>query len=241
MGKERIKEPLPDSFKSNDPDNNTLIEGDKPIADSFNQFFSDIGENLAKKFPSEETSFQKYLEPIESEIYNFDTIVEERIDSIIRKMKNKKSSSFDNISNWLLKQIRPEITKPLTILVNLSLKNGYIPENYKLAKIVPLYKSGCKQTFGNYRPISLISVLSKILEKIAYQEIFFHFQQHISPNQFGFRPKHETQHCIMNFMNNIYTNKNHKFHLSICLDLQKAFDTCCHSIIFIKLKHYKIQ
>ena len=80
-------------------------------------------------------------------------------------MKNKTSCGYDQISSNLLKQIYPSISTPLIHLFNLSFQTGYIPDNFKVAKVIPIFKSGDKHSFNNYRPISLISNMGKIIRK----------------------------------------------------------------------------
>ena len=79
----------------------------------------------------------------------------------------KSSQGFDNISTKLLKSTIDEILIPLTHIINLSIQSATVPEKIKIAKIIPIYKSGEKDIFNNYRPISLLPALSKIMEKIV--------------------------------------------------------------------------
>ena len=85
---------------------------------------------------------------------------------IITGMKPKRSTGYDGVSNKLLKQISQQIIKPLTHLINLSIDTNYVPPEWKTARIIPLYKSGPKDDCSNYRPISLLPTISKVVEKV---------------------------------------------------------------------------
>ena len=158
----------------------------------------------------------------------------------LSKLKPKKSSGEDNISMFLLKEIANEIINPLIHLFNLSFKTGFIPQNYKCAKVVPIYKAGEKNRFNNYRPISLLSAFSKVLEKIvAIQMLKFLDQNKILySHQYGFRPGHDTTQPLLNLMKKIYDNLNKatsEFTINIFLDLAKAFDVLDVNILLKKL------
>ena len=133
----------------------------------------------------------------------------------------------------ILKEIIPSIVIPLTHLFNLSLKTGYIPDNYKCAKVIPIYKDGDKNKFTNYHPISILPAFSKLLEKIVARQMFKYLNKYniFYVHQYGFRPKHSTNYPILQFLDQIHTALNKpmsEYTLSIFLDLKKAFDTCDH-------------
>ena len=132
------------------------------------------------------------------------TIEEELLD-IVRSLKNKKSPGFDCIKNDLIKHVITGILKPLTHILNLSMSNGVVPRHMKIAKVVPIFKKGDPQLLTNYRPISLLSSFSKILEKLVYIRVikFFNRTNIFSHFQFGFRAKHTTTHAILHFIDKI--------------------------------------
>ena len=144
-----------------------IVEQSKEIANSLANHFANIGKTLSDKLPQPKNSINSYINKIPtcpSSMYLNPTCSLE-IDDIIRNMQNQKSSGYDNISNQMLKWLLPVITRPLSIIFNMSLEQGIFPNNMKIAEIVPLHKGGDESQCNNYRPISLLITISKILEK----------------------------------------------------------------------------
>ena len=114
------------------------------------------------------------------------------ITDIVSNLNNKKSSGFDNINTVILKGIIAVIVDPLVHIFNLSFLNGEVPNVMKIAKVIPLFKKGDNQDVNNYRPISLLSSLSKVLEKLIHKRTisFLKDQNILYDFQFGFRDKH---------------------------------------------------
>ena len=145
-------------------------------------------------------------------------------------MKPKTSAGVDSVSNKPLKQIAPIILGPLHYLINLSLQTGFVPQQLKVSKVIPLYKinSGDKHNFSNYRPISILSSFAKLIEKIVCAQLMNYLNNNdlLYKHQYGFRGKHGTSHPLLHFTNNVHDALNSdKFNLSIFIDLKKASDT----------------
>jgi hypothetical protein len=94
---------------------------------------------------------------------------EMEVTDIIKGLGNKKSTGIDDIPEFIIKKCYPRVTNALTYIINLSFSSGYFPDQLKIAKVKPFYKKGCDADVGNYRPVSLISVFSKITEKIMHK------------------------------------------------------------------------
>ena len=158
-------------------------------------------------------------------------------------MPSKRSSGYDNISNILLKDIVTSIVDVLCIIFNKSLELGEFPSTMKLAEVVPLYKGKEHYLETNYRPILLLTRISKVLEKRVYQQIYSFLQNtgQLYENQYGFREAHSCEHAIRKVVNGIVKSlENKETSACVLLHLSKAFDTIEHTIMLEKLALYGI-
>ena len=156
-------------------------------------------------------------------------------------MNSKKSSGHDGLSLNLLKDIKLELAQPITLIINQSLNTCIFPDKLKIAKITPIHKQNDKTQADNYRPISLLPAISKIIEQAIFNQIttYFNTNKLFHNNQYGFRKEHSTELAALEVIDRITCNMdNGKIPFIIHLDLSKAFDTLDHNILIEKLKFY---
>ena len=155
---------------------------------------------------------------------------------IIETLKPKSSSGIDGISNKLLKLIKNGILVPLTLIMNQAIENGIFPERLKIAKVIPLFKTNEDYLFENYKPISVLPSLSKILERVMHSQLVSYFSRFnlFYDKQYGFRSSHSTELAALEITNRIINSMDKKeVPLAIFLDLSKAFDTIDHNILLL--------
>ena len=216
------------------------------IKNEFAEYFSKIGKNLANVTPNSVTDISTYLNkiPINNKSIFLSPCTSFKITIIVSSLKPKASSGYDRITNILLKELIGMIVIPLEIVFNQSLELGVFPQAMKLAEVVPLYKKGSPHLIENYRPISLLITLSKILEKIIYSCVYTFLNEtgQLYNSQYGFRSNHSCEHASSELVGNIVRKRELGEHtMSVYQDLLKAFDTLEHCTLFNKLEIYGIR
>jgi len=222
--------------------NDTNITDPHDIANKFNEFFSSIGTQYANSIPDVAgKNFSDYLQhPITSN-FSFRLVSQSLVSNIIDNLSSKNSCGHDGISVKLLKHVKMELVPSITSIINQSLHHGIFPDQLKLAKITPLYKSGPKNEFNNYRPISILPSVSKVLEKVISSQLIEYFEANnlLPISQYAYRKGHSTEHATLEFVDRLMNMlEQDKIPLSIYIDLSKAFDTLNHHILLEKLKYY---
>lgn len=145
--------------------NDNKISGDENLANEFNNYFSNIGSQLAENLSPSDLNPICYVTPGDS-VFEFKTITRSEVENVLYGLKVRKGSGLDKISNKLLKAAGTSIVSSLVYIFNLALNTGTFPDDMKIAKITPIFKSGDKTDCGNYRPVSVISAVAKIFEKL---------------------------------------------------------------------------
>ena len=203
MNKKKSKVEFPTYFLNN----GKYVCGAKNIADKFNEYFTEIGPSLASEIDvSNKSPFNTYLtSPCTSSFY-FQYTNPSGILKIIQGLKPKTSAGYDHLSSKVLKDIADIVSTPLSIIINQSLCSGIFPSKLKIAKVIPLFKKGDIQLFGNYRPISLLSSVSKVFEKAAYGQLYEYFSSHalFYDSQYGFRKYHSTELAALELVDRIH-------------------------------------
>jgi hypothetical protein len=177
------------------------------ISNEFNNLFSTIGSKISNDVQPTDRPPESYIPdpPDNAPELSFDNIAPGQIIEIIKSLQNKSSLDLDGLSLKFIKFIALEISSPLAFIFNLSLSQGIFPDKLKTSRIVPIFKSGDKRLCDNYRPISLVSTLSKILEKIVATKLtnFLEINKLLYEHQYGFQRGKSTEQNLLHVINYI--------------------------------------
>ena len=232
------------------PDNMTVNGAEcsdkQAIAEHFNSFFASVGELNSKNITEHgDSSYRDYLsERIESN-FEFRLVDSHNIKQIIKGIKTSRSNGHDGISSELLKLIsKIDIADSITLIINQSLKSGIFPNQLKIAKVTPIYKKDDKKIITNYRPISVLPVVSKVFETVIHEQLSDYFLSNnlFSAQQYGFRKNSSTELAALELIDRLLVQlKNHKIPINFYIDLAKAFDSLNHDILLDKLSYYGVN
>ena len=224
--------------------NGVTITDKIEIVENLNQYFVNIGSQLAASIQPAHSQFSDYLKPTNINSFMFFPTSSTEVINIVSNFQNKQSFGFDNIPVNIMKSSISYVAEPIAAIINSSLDSGIFPDILKVAKVCPIFKNGDKSDFQNYRPISVLPSFSKIFEKVVQSRLlsYLHLNNILCSNQFGFRKNHSTYMALIELYDKISLaiDKN-EYSIGIFIDLSKAFDTLDHNILLKKLYHYGIR
>ncbi len=228
-----------------------IFEDMETKAEEFNNFFADVGKNTyeltQKSLTNNDLDFSQLSAVIcDNRNIKFrpQPVNVETVTLTIKNLKETRSVGCDGISLKFIRDALYVIISYLTCIINTSLTTGVFPQVWKHALVIPLFKKGDQDSVNNYRPISLLPILSKIIEKIVSTQLLDFLLKHnlLSNCQHGFRPNFSTETALQKITDTIYNNMDRKMIslLSLC-DLSKAFDSVNHSILLNKCAKLKVD
>ena len=184
------------------------------------------------------SGYEEYLQTA-NERFQLEPIEVSDVEEIMSIQQPKLSYRLDTINNQIVKTASMQLSKPMCIIVNKSISEGIVPSIYKKARIIPLNKKGPTNDCGNYRPVSLLPSLSKILEKAVCQQMMFYLNKNqlLCKDQFGFRRRNQTSHVLQSMLNSIVeSSRKNEVTIGTFIDLSKAFDCLQYSQLFNKME-----
>ena len=200
------------------------------LAECFNNYFTNIGPDIAKNIDNGDRNFKDYITTTTSS-FNFQTVSESNVYRLLLSLNPRKSTGIDKIPAKIIRIAAPVITNSLTKIFNMAIISATVPFEWKVARVTPIFKNGPRNLLNNYRPISILPVVSKLFEKVLYEQLHEYLvtQELLSPRQFGFRKFHSTASALLDSTNEWFINMDRGlFNIAVFLDLQKAFDTINH-------------
>ena len=205
-----------------------------------NEYFCSVGDKLSKKIPDKENTLLKGDHDINPTAarFTFSPMQPPELLKAINKFKTAQGSGLDRISSFFLKAGMPILAQPLSQLFNLSLSLGLFPDCWKIARVAPIFKDGPADESSNYRPISVLPVVSRFFEKLIYEQLYHYLDSNklIFGKQSAYRQLHSVLSCLLKCTNDWYLNlEGGKYTAVTFVDLKKAFDTVNHEILLQNL------
>ena len=218
---------------------NKFVTDFKEKAEIFNPHFATQCSLISNssKLPS-------YIRYLTDNHLSFVSFSHDKISKVIQNLNPNKAHGRDNISIRIVKVCGPTIYKPLEIIFNQCLETGVFPSEWKKGNIAPIHKKGDKQMVQNYRPVSLLPICGKILERLMFNEMFEFFIENklISSSQSGFKPGDSCINQLLSITHEVYSSFDEGLEVrSIFLDIAKAFDKVWHDGMIFKLTHNGIS
>ena len=179
------------------------------------------------------------MKKIQFEELNFD-----KFEEAFKSLKRIKAAGFDELSSNIITDAYDTLKNILFHVFKISIQQGIFPDSLKIAKVTPIFKSGDKDNVSNYRPISILPIFSKVLERIMFNRVYNHLDSKglLYEKQFGFQRNNLTEHAILQLTRDITGSfEKAEYTLGVFIDLSKAFDTADYQILIKKLQYYGID
>ena len=206
--------------------NGKVVTGDGELAEALNQHFVSVGPKLAERIKTTPNdSPLKHIKPNDSATLILKPVTNSQVLKGLKQLKNGKACGPHKIPTTLVKDAANFISYPLTLIYNSSIKNGIFPDLWKIARVAAIFKSGKRCDSNNYRPISVLSIFSTVLEKIVHDQLheFLKVNGILTNNQYAFRKLYSTIMSLINSTEHWLENAdNRKLNMTVFLDLKKS-------------------
>ena len=221
-----------------------LTSNPTEICSAFGEYYTNIAPQLASKMPPSSKSYTTYLKGLYPTIQILYPVKRREVARIIANLAEKYAKGVDDLRNVDIMALQSNITGPLTKLINKSFQTGIFPDSLKIAKIIPTHKSQDRDTITNYRPISVLPVISKIFDGIVRERLYKYMADSklLFDSQYGYKDNHSTVNAITEFVANaLHGFAQNETTSAVFLDFIKFFDMFDHEILLGKLYHYGIR
>ena len=225
-------------------ENGLLLNKPSCLARCMNEFFINKVQNLRANLPPSNMNPLELLRNLMKNrkcSFYLKPVHPDEIEKIISGLKSTKSCGLDNIDSFVIKLAKNELVPAITHIVNLSISQETFPKAWKNAKIIPLHKKNERTEPKNYRPVALLSILSKIMEKAVFQQVIKYMETNhlLHPSHHGFRKSHSTTTALLEMYDTwLEAFEDNKISAVVMLDLSAAFDVVDSSILLDKLELY---
>ena len=221
-----------------------IVTSPSRLATIMNTFFLNkitrIQEGLPRQTDDPLRTLRKMMND-KTSVFSLKAVSPDQVSKIIKGLKNSKSSGVDNIDTYIVKLIADEALPAITHIINLSIQEAVFPTLYKAAKIIPLHKKEDPLDVKNYRPVAILCIISKIIERAIFLQIvdFMNTNGYFHPNHHGFRAEHSTSTAMIQMYDTWVQAVDKGKLCGVCmLDMSAAFDVVDHSILLSKLQLY---
>ena len=222
-----------------------VVTSPAKMAELQNKYYIDKVRSIRQNMPAQKKDplhllrqkMQGRIQP-----FSLDSVSPDQVDKIISKLKNSKASGIDMIDTYILKLVKPNIVPAVCHIVNLSLQTCKLPTKWKIAKVIPLFKGkGCKLDPKSYRPVAILPILSKVLERSMFMQVMRHMEKnkYFNPNHHAYRAGHSTTTALLQLYDTWLDALEGGDLAGVCmLDMSAAFDIVDTEILLEKLKYY---